>query len=449
MIPTNNKINYIHTGGKKHYKDNKTTGTFTNFLPHINAKLRDTEFSKTYNYKIAGRLKDIRDIKLYDNLTINFCIYRVNKLSIKPCLQYLLYKFPNSSKEFISKHNRPHTFNDLVYIYEPNNTDNLLIFPKLKYIDNTSIKELINDFIKITLNYKIDKLIECDGYLIYNNEPHIFINIDNYLELDNFKKPDTNNLSNLTFLDNKRQWWWTNMTEIINYGNICGYPIYNKVSLFFYNNDYLLYLRDGRYKKIESPNIGYVGNEYHKGIFNAIMGVTKATPWASLGPFYYFSTFQDAVKYGGWPQKTIVDKGVWDKMREPMKDELGRWKKGIIIRCINFPGRTKVLLNNKNDNKNPISFIDLEKLDDPKTDKSEIHRIYKSQRLKDNKGLWSYNYDSVYVGRVDIGMKDRPYKSQPVNVLQSYTQTLPISVQTIDKKSLGEKWDESANYNIE
>ena len=73
--------------------------------------------------------------------------------------------------------------------------------------------------------------------------------------------------------------------------------------------------------------------------------------------------------------------------------------------------------------------------------------IKNTLKMRDNTGEWAKHYDTAYVGRLKQ-FTDWP-PAAPILVDKNFFQSLPLSWHTIDKKSLGDQWDEFTNYNIE
>mgnify|MGYP001414183300 CR=1 FL=1 len=451
MIPCNNNIilaknNTVLEGGKK--VKVKNTSTKGIFKPFINIKFNNNKVND-YNYKLTSKLIPINKISIDSDIKLHFCIYRVNTLALKPFLQYLLFKFSQKIGTD-KKENKLTNLDNLPYIYEPDSLSNLLIFPTTRYKAGDDINKVITNFITniIELDDEIES-IKPEGFIKYNNEPYIFINIDNYIKTVLFNnREDAKALATYEMKKIDNEFWWATMYDIINTGTILGNTIHRSCSILFLENEYLIRLRDIKGGYLETPHTKFVGNSIEKIIFNSIVGVTKSTPWATHGPFYYFYSFMAAIKRGGWiPPDYTHNKEDWKKIWKNTADSDGKWKRGGIIRCIVFPGKIRVLLNHPNDIKYPMPSIEEDRIKKNEYTDTQIKELKNTLKLRDEEGNWANEYDSVYIGRVHINNK--PYKHEPKYVNKKYEQSLPISYHIIDKKSLGEKWDEFANYNIE
>ena len=68
-------------------------------------------------------------------------------------------------------------------------------------------------------------------------------------------------------------------------------------------------------------------------------------------------------------------------------------------------------------------------------------------RITDYDGKWTEDYDSVYLGKVELD-DGNFIKETPLIVVKNYNQQYPLSYHYINKKCLGEKFDENENYLI-
>ena len=68
-------------------------------------------------------------------------------------------------------------------------------------------------------------------------------------------------------------------------------------------------------------------------------------------------------------------------------------------------------------------------------------------RISDHDGKWSENYDSVFLGKIELD-NGSYLKNTPIIVLKDYNQQIPLSYHYIDKSCLNEKYDENDNYII-
>ena len=358
--------------------------------------------SKYYNYAIKHLL--IKDLSLifeptsYDQIIL--CIYRINISGKCPFIQYLL----------------------------SNNGFNIMCLPVLPIFTKLNYENII-DYSKVFLSGALqvenfgefNKKLEFDGYYIHNNKLCLFFDItNNQVNID-----ETYSYSNLMFVL---------ADEIINYGKICNILISEDTRNFFITNYSINYLYDENNEAYEIPIVGFVGNSTTEMLkFTHIFGVSPQNKSAILGPYYYFTDFNYAIRQGGWSYdykpEYMYNKLITD-------NEYGRYLKGGIVRFALFTGRTKYIENIPND-PNDDSEIKKQRLKDPLLNKNyEIQTL----RISDHDGIWAKTYDSAYLGNIELD--DGSFvEDSPLIVLKNYEQQIPLSFHFIDKNSIGHKYD--------
>jgi len=312
--------------------------------------------SKYYNYLVKDSLsKDLDDIKSIDNyIFIHLCVYSVNTEGKTPFLQYLLSN--DGYKLALPK----------LPVYSLFDKDNITSYSKVflsGILEATNFEEFSND-------------MSFDGFYEYNDDLYMFFDI-----------------TKCTINDNNVRFGL--IDEIINHRHICNVPIDNNTSLFFIKNEYITYLCDEKKSPYEIPIIGFVGKRTKQKVnFTMTFGEIAKDKSAILGPYFYFTNYQNAIRQG----------------------------KGGIIRFALFTGYTKYIENAPND---PIDESDIKKfrLEDNTLDhKKEVATL----RISDHDGLWTNTYDSVYLGNLELD--DGSFLDDtPMIVLQNYNQQLPLS----------------------
>ena len=68
-------------------------------------------------------------------------------------------------------------------------------------------------------------------------------------------------------------------------------------------------------------------------------------------------------------------------------------------------------------------------------------------RLTDYDGLWSKNYDSVYIGKVELDNGDK-FEEGPLIAIKNYNQQVPLSYHYINSKNIVDKSDKNNLYLI-
>ncbi len=363
--------------------DNLKTKSVLEFLNVSNKiDINVTEPLTYYDYPIDFLDKDIENLNVRKYKKVNLCIYTVDTTILKPFLMWLLNKINN-------------------VMYWPNfkPTANILLEAQEK-IKALSIYDK-SEF----MGYK---LIEKEVFMFYKLE-------DNYDILDNYK--------------NDMPFWWGSLNEILLVNYILYYKIHNSVKNLFLQDRRLLYLKDIEGDNYEIPIIGFNGSNSYTMDYNVKIGLNRGNPsTASQGPYYYFANYLRAAKFGSWnvmgnyKEKDIDGEIITD-------NEYGRYKNGGIIRFILFPNKIKVYLNRPWDKK--IKQI-------PSMQKSitETSTEYKL-KLFDTKGNWANEYDSVFLGPLEVS--DNVYVHSGIScVVKNFLQYKSISYHYFNKKSIPE-----------
>lgn len=321
--------------------------------------------------------------------TVNICAYHINERHKYPFLEYFLFK--NTKEKGDSLH-----------------------FPSFEYTNALNVIEKGVTIIELLcLSYFKDLQFCFKGYTNDNNNVYLFFDCSG-LELDGFKMSRMNDL------------WMTTMDEIINQQKICNFPIEDKVLEFFYNHMELLFLKDTKGNTFENPTVLYAGTSRKQLEFKTTFGISTSGKEALMGNYFYFTDYQNAVKHAGW-------------LNEPAGC-------GGLIRCAVFLGRMKVCMNNQNDD------IDESKLTQDMLlrfdENSEEYKTVKLlMRVSDRDGFWTENYDSVYLGKMDLD-DGSVFNEYPLWVIKDYYQQIVLSSQIIDKKTIDEKWSRNSEYFI-
>ena len=347
-------------------------------------------------YPIKNMLAD--DVNMSGIRQVSLCIYRIFvKPSVTPILQYLLFR----------------------------NNDDVLVFPSFKVGGQISLGSLANDmYNKVTgtsagsQNYRVSFRKDDVLYLFYQHISGVN---------DNPYKTKSDEL------------WWCLMDEICNWRRVVTMPVDTSVYSLFYDKPELIYLYDTNYNKLEVPIVGYHGT-YHKLLeFIYTFGVKENDLRSMYGPYYYFTTFNRAIKYGGWyfqQNKELIKEQVG-------VDEHGRFDKGGVIRTALFMNNMKTFLNH------PLDDVDNSEYTAMAMNNIETRENMKVKlKLVDYDASWTADYDSVYAGRTIMDNGEKLFV-EPEMVVKTNSQQVMMSIHIIDKKTLGEKWDsQQTGYDI-
>ena len=367
-----------------------------------------------YNYVALDKLvNNIDDDYLINGAIIKICAYEIKNNGTTPYLKYLLYKDEFSDTLF---------FPTLPFTYTNVNSDDVIKMSKL------------NLFALLQLsNYdEFESKICFKGFLNENDqEIHIFFDLTEcQLQINDIYR--TNAM------------WFTLLDEIMNQRNVCNILIESSVTNFFINNSEFIYLKNKNGNDYELPVVGYTGMNginYNNVSFRYTFGNGAKDKTAMLGSYFYFTDFKNSIRQGGWSETGKPVKN--DDLLLITDNEYGRYKKGSIVRFAMFLGKMKMVENLPND-ESDSSDVKKERLEDVDLDK---HMEMLTMRISDHDGKWAENYDSVFVGKIELDNGEY-LKNTPIYVLKEYEQQMPLSFHFIDKSYLHEKYDENENYVI-
>lgn len=296
----------------------------------------------------------------FDNVFI--CAHKIiGDGGLYPFLQYLLVKDPKT-----------HVINFPTFSYSGTDVP--------MYESKIILCEYIHNY-----NLNIDKCMESMDYkgFIQNKKTlYLFFDISlcNTNIFDIFK---TNVL------------WFAIMDEIINPRAICCFEIDPHVSNFFITNENLIYLQNENDVNYESPIVAYAGTSKSKLTFTYTFGETK-TPDSFMGPYYYFTDYENVIKNKGARITSLFDKEV---EAQPFG----------IIRFAIFLNTTFV----------PLHFTEIS--------------YNTSPHDGDN---WTKTHDSVFIGKIKLE-NGNYIQNYPIWILKDYTQQYSLSYHYIDENNVG------------
>lgn len=334
--------------------------------------------SNYYNY--ISKTKLIKNIDYYLNETainkIEICAYEINNQGVYPFLQFLLINENEYRLRF------PYI---LLNPYTSNNTEEIINLVK-KMIFNLTVSDNYDSF---------SQNIEIDGFYSYNKSIFLFVDLtQNKLNIND------------TYLNSPVR--FALIDEILNQKHICNIQIHDYVTNFFNFNEKYCILTNENNENYEIPIVSYVNREISMLNFTYIFGVSKMDKSAILGPYYYFTDFNNAVK----KEENIVK-----------NDKSG------IIRFALFIKKIKYVENFPNDAIDE-SEIKQHRLVDENLNQS-LERL--TMRISDHDGNWSNTYDSCYLGNVELDNGDI-YKNNII-VVKEYNQQIPLSYHFINSNN--------------
>lgn len=343
-----------------------------------------------YKYKGVDFLTSDLEIEPIRYHHIYICCYDVNVEGKYPFLRFLL------SKPYLNAE---------------------LSFPQLYLLQNLTSRELINnakaylcDLMMVDNdNDNFKKSIHHSGYFETNDDLFLFFDITKCV----LKLNDTYKTNHI---------WLALLDEIVNYKNVCNMPIDYSVVNFFTTNENFCFLLDERDRHYESPLVCYVNKPVNRLNFTFIFGQPKMDKNGLLGPFYYFKDFNTAFSNTTSPNTCNLE-----TTNEIFTNTTVNYG---IVRFAVFLGQMKLIENDINDNVDE-SEISAERLEDDSLDKN-MERL--THRISDRDGKWAQEYDSAYVGCVELD--NGTLIEEPVLVVKEYKQQIPLSYHFVDKKTL-------------
>lgn len=269
-----------------------------------------------------------------------------------------------------------------------------------KYIDGL-------DLFKININNSIPSFdnYEYNGILKFNNEQYLFYKFNNSTKI-------------IESINSSQNEYWVTIDDIINLQTFYNFKILNNIYYFLIHNLKALYLLDDSSNIIETPASVYYGDYYKKiGIIGGL-GMPRSSPYASLGPYFYFGNYDRSLRFA-----SITGNG---KPLEIMGEKITIkdtpvYTKGGIVKFAIFLGKSKVMFNLPDDPKDD-SDLSLELADKRLFIKDTL-------RLRDNQGKWTEEYNSVV--QPDLYIYDRELKfDRKLDagfIIEYFNQQIPIN----------------------
>ena len=316
------------------------------------------------------------------------------------------------------------------YLLTNSKVEPQLKFPRVPLFSNLNTSNLIN-YTQVALfgllmleDYELfSAATHFTGFLESNNNLYMFFDITKLnLRLDDVYK--SNHL------------WLALMDEIVNHKCLCDIKMdHSLVNLFLCNED-LLFLVNENNENYQIPVVCYAGKPVSKLNFTFIFGEPKRDKNSILGPFYYFTDFNNAIKDGVSSENRKVE---YKKTTLLTDGNNGDYTEGGIIRFAVFVGNTKYIENKPND-PNDESDTKYERLQDENLDQN-MERL--TMRISDHDGNWARNYDSAYLGCIELD--NGTFIDKPYLVVKNYKQQVSLSYHLVNNKTLN---GDSRDYSI-
>ena len=272
------------------------------------------------------------------------------------------------------------------------------------------------------INYDLETFmstIDLKGLYVYENKVYAFFDLTK-LEI------------NTNLVSRNSLYWFALIDEIVNKKKVCDIPISDDVSDFFMNNSEFIYFKNSKQEQIEIPSVVYTGSHEKTLHFNFTFGNRPSDNNAILSSGFYFTNYTNAFKQGGWSLDYTSD-------NVPVK-----YTKGGIIRYALFLGNNLVKMNYPNDD---IDESEIKKAKLIHSEKNDYVYEKMTLRISDHDGLWKQNYDSVYLGKIELDNGEY-LRNVPLYVVKDYYNHTPLSYHYINKRTLGDIFDENCDYQI-
>jgi len=245
------------------------------------------------------------------------------------------------------------------------------------------------------------------GYYVFNGNIYLFYNVT-ACSIQLYDIYRSNNS------------WFVLIDEIANHQHMCNIPIDSSVVGLFIKNPELCFLTDKNNNQFECPITGYVPKYENKLSFTCTFGQVASNKNSIFGPFFYFSDFITSFSAFeiGDPFRPISN----NLFGVSSSDKTG------IVRFAIFMGLSKVIDNLPGDAVDE-SNIKRERLDDNNLD-TITERL--TMRVSDHDGNWAQNYDSVYLGPIELD--NGTHLKCNLIAIKNYNQQVPLSYHYVNKK---------------
>ena len=347
------------------------------------------EFTKITNYRYVGdELLDLNDNSFTGDISV--IMYTINDHLFKPFLMFLLEK-----------------------------KDDKLVIPQIKAIDSLKAKDVKNKIESVLPRDNFD--LQYQGF--YDNNGEVFL----FFIMNVGYKP--------IHVSSDEKYFFTTVHEMINLKEVYQLSVDDHAVEFFVKNNNFCYLEDEDFKLIETPMVAYTGDYYKRIAIIAALGPIRGSSFASMGPYFYFSSIKRAIRYAcittdSKPKEvngikiTLEDTGIYDK--------------GGVVKFVMFMGNEKVFLNRNND---PDDNSEISK---SIAENSDIVRA--TIKNRDNDSNWVKNYDSTIITFKEIVFKGEKRELEPQFTIKDSEQLLPLSYYYLDTQPLLETAVEKEEY---
>lgn len=209
-------------------------------------------------------------------------------------------------------------------------------------------------------------------------------------------------------------------TDIINNNMVYNIKIDKTTCDFFEKNSQFAILANEDGEPISCPGSYYYGSYSNRIAVEASLGHFVASPYASFGPFYYFSGIERAIRYAS---VTVTHKPKEVDGKKLTRGVTGIWEKGGIVRFAVFQ-LDMMLFRNEDNSPVDQSFHTQNRLEDP--------FVKATSKLRDVDGNWAIKYNSAYHGRHSVDIDGKNVDLDPQLIVRDFNQSFALDYLYVD-----------------
>lgn len=206
---------------------------------------------------------------------IHICGYQINTQTDIPFLQFMMYKYDASHTE------------------KPDE----ICFPSYSYDTGTDVYTMSKTIIELMFRcFRRNFKYTYKGFHNIGSDYYVFYDFTES-SIDSYK------------LSRKNDLWMVLIDEIINYKEVCGFPINISNSEMFINQPELCYLYSVDKLRYEVPIVGYIGVKRNNMEFISVFGNPKTENSILPGSYYYFTDYKHSYDMVANIEYSINEKG--------------------------------------------------------------------------------------------------------------------------------------------
>jgi len=306
--------------------------------------------------------------------TIDICAYNVNTEGKLPFQRFLL----TNQKRTLSF--------PQVDISKKVNKDEIIIYLKICMFN-----------LLMEHNYEeINELFVFEGFYEYDEKLYAFFDISqiktNYDDI---------------YTDNKL--WFALIDEIVNHRHVNNLAIHSKVINLFLFNDELIFLMNAEQSEcFEIPIVSYVKKPREKLKFIYTFGQVEELDDELFGSGYYFTDLSNA-KF----------------LSNEFAQDISEGKKYGIVRFAIFTGTVKYI---------ETDFVESSNILDYNDEDLNCYQERFIEKIKDTTKNWMENYDSIYLGSIELD-NGIMFKKNTILAIKDYNQQVPLSYHYINTET--------------